>query len=266
MQGLREKLMEEQARLELIKQRTAVQLVNAPEGTLRISKSNNCIQYYHCKKDDIYENGKYLHSSENKLIRELAQKAYNEKVLRLAERRLHQMEKLLDEYQDDEIEMIYQKENIVRQGLITPVEMTWEQCIEQWISEDYVGKQFKEMDPSIYSEKGERVRSKSEKILADYFFHKNIPYKYEKELYLKGYGVVYPDFTFLSKKTGKEIYWEHEGRMDDATYVEAAIKKIHTYENNGIYLGERLILTFETKNTMINTEDIERNVKRFLEG
>lgn len=75
-------------------------------------------------------------------------------------------------------------------------------------------------------------------------FHKGIPYKYEKPLYLKGYGIVYPDFTFLSKRTRKEIYWEHEGRMDDSEYAKTAIKKIKTYEDNGIYLGENLILTF----------------------
>ena len=264
MQGLKEKLMEEQARLKQIQQITMEQLKNAPEGTLRISKSNNHIQYYHCQKGDIQKNGKYLHSADEELVHKLAQKSYNEKVLRLVERRLKQIKNLSEEYQDDEIERIYQKENIIRQILILPVEMTWEQRMEQWISEKYEGKQFKESDPVIYSEKGERVRSKSEKILADYFFHKNIPYKYEKELYLKGYGVVYPDFTFLSKKTGKEIYWEHEGRMDDSTYAESAIKKIHTYESNGINLGERLILTFETKTTILNTEDIERNVKRFL--
>lgn len=55
---------------------------------------------------------------------------------------------------------------------------------------------------------------------------------------------MYPDFTFLSKRTRKEIYWEHEGRMDDSEYAKTAIKKIKTYEDNGIYLGENLILTF----------------------
>ena len=108
------------------------------------------------------------------------------------------------------------------------------------------------------------MRSKSEKILSDYFYRKNIPYKYEKPLLLKGYGIVYPDFTFLSKRTRKEIYWEHEGRMDDPEYARTAIKKIQTYEDNGIYVGDRLILTFETETTILNTKDIERNVRRYL--
>lgn len=51
----------------------------------------------------------------------------------------------------------------------------------------------------------ERVRSKSEKILADYFYRRKIPYKYECPLTLKGVGTVYPDFTFLSPKTKKKF-------------------------------------------------------------
>lgn len=264
MYGLKEKLIEEQIRLEKIEKKVKQQLKNVPEGTLRISKSNNHIQYYHCKEGYVQKSGKYLHRSEEELARKLAQKAYHEKVLRLVKRRLHQIKHLTEEYQDNEIEMLYEKEHIARQKLILPVELTWEQQLKQWISEEYEGKGFIEGDSILYSEKGERVRSKSEKILADYFYRKNIPYKYEKPLNLKGYGIVYPDFTFLSKKTGREIFWEHEGCMDNPGYVETAIKKLQTYENNGIYVGDRLILTFETKTTVLNTKDIERNVKRYL--
>ena len=75
---------------------------------------------------------------------------------------------------------------------------------------------------------------------------------------------MYPDFTFLSKRTGKEIYWEHEGRMDDPGYVKSAIKKMESYENNGIFIGERLILTFETETVVLSSKSIARNVERFL--
>lgn len=264
MNGLKEMLLKEKIRLEQIEQKTREQLKNVPEGTLRISKSSNHIQYYHCKEDIPQKNGKYLHKSEMQLVCRLAQKAYDEKVLRLVKRRLHQMRQLTEEYQDNEIEMIYQEEHFARRGLIIPAENTWEQQLEQWMMVEYEGKGFNDGDPVIYSEKGERVRSKSEKILSDYFYRKRIPYKYEKPLQLKGYGIVYPDFTFLSKRTGKEIYWEHEGRMDDPGYARTAIKKIQSYEDNGIFVGDRLILTFETETTVLNTKDIERNVKRYL--
>ena len=116
----------------------------------------------------------------------------------------------------------------------------------------------------ILSEKGERVRSKSEKIMADYFFRNGIAYKYECPLYLKGMGTVYPDFTFLSVKTGEEMYWEHNGRVDDPAYARKMIRKFNAYENNGIFPGERLILTYETEQTILITGKIEQLVDRYL--
>lgn len=57
--------------------------------------------------------------------------------------------------------------------------------------------------------------------------------------------MIYPDFTFLSQKTGEEVYWEHNGKCDDPTYARSMVRKIQAYENNGIFPGERLILTYE---------------------
>ena len=151
-----------------------------------------------------------------------------------------------------------------RQLLVTPIEPIWEKELARWYDSEYHGKEFYEGTAEIVTEKGERVRSKSEKILADYFYRNNILYQYEKPLYLKGYGTIYPDFTFLSKKTRKEIYWEHEGMMDKPEYAKAAVKKIESYQRNGIHLGERLILTFETELTVLNSQIVEELVERYL--
>ena len=151
-----------------------------------------------------------------------------------------------------------------RQLLVTPIEPIWEKELARWYDMEYQGKEFYEGTAEIVTEKGERVRSKSEKILADYFYRNNILYQYEKPLYLKGYGTVYPDFTFLSKKTRKEIYWEQEGMMDKPEYAKSAVKKIESYQRNGIHLGERLILTFETELTVLNSQIVEELVEKYL--
>lgn len=151
-----------------------------------------------------------------------------------------------------------------RQLLVTPIEPIWEKELARWYDSEYHGKEFYEGTAEIVTEKGERVRSKSEKILADYFYRNNILYQYEKPLYLKGYGTLYPDFTFLSKKTRKEIYWEHEGMMDKPEYAKSAVKKIESYQRNGIHLGERLILTFETELTVLNSQIVEELVEKYL--
>ena len=61
-----------------------------------------------------------------------------------------------------------------------------------------------------------------------------IKYKYECPLYLNGIGTICPDFTFLSPRTGEEICWEHNGKVNDPTYDRNMVKKIQEYEKNGI--------------------------------
>ena len=87
---------------------------------------------------------------------------------------------------------------------------------------------------------------------------------YEKPLYLAGYGIVYPDFTFYSKRLRQEIYWEHEGLMDNQEYARAAVKKINSYQMNGIFPGERLILTYETTQDIIDSKLMKTLTERYL--
>ncbi len=261
MNGLRELLLQEQKRLQSIIANISKSKAAIPEGRLRISVDHGVTRFYQCI-DDRY--GEYIPREKIQLPRQLAQKAYNETVLKTAETRVKRITRCLKDYSDDEIEQLFTSLHPERQKLITPVEPTFRQLQEQWYSEPYVGKAFKEGLPVIYSEKGERVRSKSEKILADFFYRNNILYKYEKPLNLSGYGIIYPDFTFLSKKLRREIYWEHEGRMDKPEYAIKAVKKINRYQLNGIMPGERLILTFETEQDVLNSKIVSNLVDRYL--
>jgi hypothetical protein len=261
MQGLRHMLLQEQKHLQEIADKARTGLTTVPEGNLRISKDKNKPRYYQCIDDN---NGIYIPRSNKELPKLLAQKTYNRIVVKKVEARLKQIEKILQDYTDDEIERIYTSMHKERQFLVTPIEATWNQLLMEWYKEEYQGKEFKEGMPVILTEKGERVRSKSEKILADYFYRKNILYKYEKPLYLKGYGTVYPDFTFLSRKAGEEIYWEHEGMMDKQEYARTAVRKIESYQINNIYPGDRLILTFETEHSILNSKIIESLADRYL--
>lgn len=262
MKGLRNLLLAEQQKLENIMKEVKARLETAPEGSLRLSKSHNSVQYYCCKEGK--RSGDYISKTNQAFARQLAQKSYDEKVLRMAEKRSAQIKRLLKDYTDDELEKIYLKEHPQRQKLVCPIVQPWEDKLKEWLAKDYKGKEFAEGAPVILTEKGERVRSKSEKIMADYFYRKGIEYKYECPLYLKGMGTVYPDFTFLSKKTGEEIYWEHNGKCDDPFYARDMVRKINTYENNGIFPGERLILTYETEQTVLNTGKIEQLAERYL--
>ena len=159
---------------------------------------------------------------------------------------------------------IYNNLHPIKQKFVSPYEASWEQRVQNWKSIPYTGKEFEQGTPEIYTKKGERVRSKSEKLIADTLFDLGIEYKYECPIVLKGYGVVYPDFTILSRKTGKEVYWEHDGKMDDPKYSEKAVRKINSYIYNGIIPGDRLMLTFETSNIVLNDRTIKKMIDNFL--
>ena len=128
----------------------------------------------------------------------------------------------------------------------------------------YTGKEFFDDTHVIMTERGERVRSKSEKILADKFFAMGIPYRYEYPVQLKGYGTVYPDFTLLNVRERKECYLEHFGMMDDPEYSEKAIKKLEEYAKNGIYIGKNLLVTFETRHKPLEMKVVEQMIKEFI--
>ena len=83
---------------------------------------------------------------------------------------------------------------------------------------------------------------------------------------MRGVGITYPDFTILNTENRQEIYWEHLGMMDDPNYVDMAIKKINTYEQNGILLGKNLILTYETKKNPLNSKTIKLIIQHYLKN
>ena len=85
MADLREMLLQEQNRLEKILQKTSEQLKDAPPGKLRLSSSNKCVQYYYCVPGG-RKNGQYLPREKEKLAYRLAQKSYDERVVKLADK------------------------------------------------------------------------------------------------------------------------------------------------------------------------------------
>lgn len=246
-----------------MKERVEKSIEQAPKGILRISKSNDCVQYYvrRNKKDRC---GRYLDKENRKLAYKLAQKEYEAQVLKVIEEQKGKLQRLLSQINTNDIANIYEQLSPERQKLVQPYVLPNEQYIAQWENIIYQGKEFDKNAPEIYTERGERVRSKSEKILADKFYMLGIPYRYEYPLHLQGYGIVHPDFLILNKKTRKEYYWEHLGKMDDPEYCKKAIKKIGSYQRNHIFQGKKLLLTYETSTYPLNMKSVDDLINEFL--
>lgn len=264
MQNLKTLLEEEQKHLEKIIEKTENRLIDAPEGGINISKSHNSMQFFHYQMGCSKSKRTYINKENEMLITSLIQKAYNQAVLRKATIRIKKIKSLIDDYDKGDFQNIYLNQHPERQKRIEPIEKPWSLYVDEWKSQTYQGKEFLETTKYILTDNGEKVRSKSEKIIADYLFRKGIAYKYECPLYLKGMGTIYPDFTLLSPATRKEIYWEHCGLMDNSNYAFSAIKRINIYQKNHIFPGDGLILTFETDKIVLESEIIEKIVDKYL--
>ncbi len=103
--------------------------------------------------------------------------------------------------------------------------------------------------------RGEKVRSKSEKIIADLLYEYKISYKYEKALKLPYYNNIFPDFTIMSPLNNQTYFWEHNG-LDTEEYLDHWKTKRQVYEHSNITTDNWLIVTTE--------EDID-NLRNIIE-
>lgn len=113
------------------------------------------------------------------------------------------------------------------------------------------------------------VSSKSEVIIANILYkHRNdILYKYERPLNVlidREIRTIYPDFTILNIHTGRLIYWEHAGRMDDAHYANDFVKKANTYISNNLFPGKDVFFTYESLASPIEINVIKKLVEDIL--
>lgn len=240
------------------------ELKGAPTEKLRISTCRNTVQYYLSSPEinRTYKNGKYITHEHEEIAKKIAQRDYDIRLMKRASVELEQVRKLISINQKG-LEGVYENENKYRKKLINPYVLPNEIYVSKWMEEEYKGLPFAEGVAEIYTNKGERVRSKSEKIIADYLYDNNIAYKYEKPILLNN-TIVHPDFTILDVENRREIYWEHFGLMDDIEYSRKAVQKIDSYIKEGLMPGERFIATYETSRNIIDTRVIKKIVECYF--
>ena len=237
-----------------------ISLKSAPVGRLRITSSRGNPQYRHAEGG----NEKYLSKSDMDLIKRIAQKEYDEEVVKSARSELTTLKTLVKKYEQGTFEDIYDRLAPARRELVEPIVVPDDEFIRKWLAEPYEKAGFDPDEPVFLTSNKLRVRSKSEIIFADKYDEFGIPYKYEPLIYLEDYGWVSPDFELLKIKYRQFIYHEHLGMMDDPEYVERNIKKIRAYEDKGFVIGKDLIFTFETKGNPIGPADAERLIRNYL--
>ena len=235
-------------------------ITSLPEGRVRILRRNSDVYYYSVVDGDD-NNGKIVPKDNTRLARGLAQRTYWEDVLKVALQEERLIRKLIDRYPDSVVEEVYETLSQDRQELVTPVIPTDQQYVEKWLSQEFRHKGFKEGMPFYTTIKGERVRSKSEQIIADRLTAKNIPYIYEKPLPV-GNDIFHPDFTILRMSDRKELYLEHLGRLGEMGYATDAVNRINKYHRNGFVLGDNLFLTGETAEMPFDVRTLDKLIEQ----
>lgn len=112
--------------------------------------------------------------------------------------------------------------------------------------------------------RGERVRSKSEVIVANRLAEHDLTYEYEAELRPpenEQIDMRLPDFTVHHR--GRTFYWEHCGRVNDAAYMTRWQEvRLPWYKKHGF--AERLIVTYDEVDGGIDTTKIDVEIEKIL--
>ena len=245
--------------IDLIRRR----LAQAPSGNLRVSYTGKYRQFY-LRNDPGDGIGTYLPRKDRDIAAALAQKDYDSKLLAELVKQQKALERFLKDYDPDAPLDVYEKLGEARKALVTKEFLTDKEFVEQWLNMPYNHMGFSDNDPEYYTPKGERVRSKSELLIADALIRNNIPYRYECPVYEGGYLIGVPDFNCLNVRQRKDYYWEHLGMMSDSTYADKNVRKLEKYSLANDFDESRLILTFETENHPLNTRVIEEKIRRYL--
>lgn len=241
-------------------------LSHAPEGSLKISHRKGRPQYYRADPAD-RRHCKYLGRQEYDTVLKLARKSYYRKVLNSARQELDAWETLLSLLPVILCEDIYAGLSDDRQALVEPIVLTDEEFRRRWEAVPYEPGWFKDGSAVYITDRGERVRSKSEQLIANLLYRLDIPYRYEYPVEINEDGrrrVWRPDFMILDVKHRKEFFLEHLGMMDDETYARRNQHKMRVYEDNGLFEGSGMYYSIETSGAPIDIVMVERKIRRIL--
>lgn len=233
-----------------------------PKGKIHIVKSARGIQYY-LRSDLQDKSGKYI--SKNKQRQKIncyLQKRYDEKIYGILKREKKCLDELLINTATiiNELRNVYSDNPDEIKNVIEAVDISDEDYAKMWSSIPYCGKEVADDLPQYTTNKGEKVRSKSELNIANMLERNNVPYKYECPIVLRNGVTIYPDFTILNIEKRKVIYWEHRGMMDDREYARSSVHRIKQLAKEGILLGDNLIITEETLTNPLGIDEIERTI------
>jgi len=228
---------------------------------IRISYSNGCKQFLMYNKDT--KEITYVKNSKQKAVAKILQRDYELALNKKLKELYKKLSRFNSTYDFEDVKRIYDDLHATKKELVIPMIESDEQFVARWLLEHQGEQNDYPEEARIYTANGERVRSKSEKIIADLFLKYNVPYRYEPKLVIGNNHIINPDFVVLNVRERKTIYWEHLGLIEMESYAVKNLKKINDYNIAGYELGEDLIISMETSEKVFDSRRIEDLIVKY---
>lgn len=223
------------------------------EEKIWISKINGKSRFY------VLSNGEksYLPDNEENKKKFLIQQEYYKKLKKHSEHLLKKINSILKYCEKNKIFNFQESFHPDKVKYIEPINKSWYDLVEEWYKIPFIPNSYKSGNLIIPTKSGVQVRSRIEKIIADYLYDNNIKFKYECPIFLKNIkNTFYPDFTVLNPASGKVLLIEYFGLMDNEEYRNDAYRKIKVYEDEGYLHGVDFIYFFESESHPLNLKNI----------
>ncbi len=237
------------------------QLKHFPDGKLVCYSSSIKKTIYHTwRKEIIIGNKKvrqYLPKEAEEEAKSLAKKLFLSRLLHDKKNELDAVHAYLSKRRPNQYEKMLDQNSPYRELLINA---------DNWEYQPYEKSSDHPEHLLVQAPKNEKVRSKSEAMIAQVLFNHQIPYRYEYVHDFGGYKTA-SDFTILHPKTNEEHIWEHFGLADDPKYINGNIAiKIPRYLMNGYLPGNNFIMTFEDEKHPLSYLEVEEIIQKHFLG
>lgn len=241
-----------------------------------IDRNNNNFKYYEIikmrdKNGKLHRKRKLLKKDDEQRLLTIASRTYQMHVVEDLKNNIAIIETFLKKYNVRSPGTNYLNDNPGILKLLREVENSSEQQDCDFISEDawMWARDEYPTNPKYRDQRkfetldGHKVDSKSEILICDELYRKGIPYRYGCAFKTRNGLTIYPDFMFKNSAKDEYVIWEHFGRMFDLQYVHEAAEKFRWYGELGYYPSHRLIMTFESENSL-DSATVARVIKEYF--
>jgi len=231
-----------------------------PEGKLTVSVVKGGLYYY----SGTGKNRVYVGTGDRKQIKDIQKRRLLEETIKRIDQNMLLMEAFLEKYQSTELETVV-KDLPKAYRMASAVQVHSEVFInaKKWEAKTYQKSTRNEADLRHKTQKGDLVRSKSEVIIANILYGRNIPYHYEEIVSINGVTMA-PDFKIAVVSENRFKFLEHCGMISDAEYRESFLWKLRNYIEDGYVPWRDVFFTFDDLEGSIDTLTIYKIIDQFL--